>query len=212
MLVSHADIDHFNAIPNLVRRFPVETLYVPGQMRTQESSTMAVLLESLTAADVPIRDVQRGDQWMLADGLMCRVLHPVKGRPYASDNAASMVVEVTYANRRFLLTGDVEQDGLEELLATPSPGYDVVLAPHHGSHNSQPRAFLDWANAETIVISGGRLRDAYDGLRHASHPRTLRTARNGAVQVTIDREGRLHIRPFRRSEAVRSHGANGKIE
>jgi competence protein ComEC len=45
---------------------------------------------------------------------------------------------VEYQGRRLLLPGDLESPGLDELLAESPLDCDVLLAPHHGSLQSDP--------------------------------------------------------------------------
>ena len=84
------------------------------------------------------------------------VLHPPRDwYPRASDNARSLVLDVAHAGRHLLLTGDLEQLGLIELLAArrPEPPPDVILAPHHGGKSANPASLYRWANPGSIVVS-----------------------------------------------------------
>lgn len=81
------------------------------------------------------------------------ILHPDQNFHSTSDNANSVVLSITYAGQKLLLTGDLEKEGLELLMATASGPFPVVLAPHHGSRNSRPEVVAAWASAEYLLVS-----------------------------------------------------------
>ena len=84
------------------------------------------------------------------------VRHPPAGwHPEASDNARSLVLDIAYAGRHLLLTGDLEQQGLVELVALPHPDPppDVILAPHHGGRTANPEWLYEWARPRLVVVS-----------------------------------------------------------
>ena len=107
---------------------------------------------------------------------------------------------ILYAGRRILLTGDLETPGLEEVMAESPLDCDVILAPHHGSHHSDPRGFAAWATPEWTIISGGSNEEADE--MHATFQSTntqvLHTATSGAVRISIAEHGRLAAAAFRR--------------
>lgn len=109
------------------------------------------------------------------------------------------MLAVEFAGRRVLLPGDLESPGLDTVLRGPTRPCDVVMAPHHGSRQSQPRGFAAWTSPKYVVISGSRRRDD-DEVRRAyselgSH--ILHTGVDGAVEVRWDQEG-LQKRAWRR--------------
>ncbi len=70
-------------------------------------------------------------------------------------NDASLVVMVTVAGVRVLLTGDVEPAGQEAIVAAGADLHaDVLKVPHHGSSRQDP-AFLAATHARLAVASAG---------------------------------------------------------
>ena len=65
------------------------------------------------------------------------------------------MLDVAYAGRHLLLTGDLEQLGLVELVARPrpEPPPDVFLAPHHGGRTANPEWLYEWAKPRLVVVS-----------------------------------------------------------
>ncbi|MEK6249640.1 MAG: hypothetical protein N2C12_15765 [Planctomycetales bacterium] len=92
------------------------------------------------------------------------------------------------------MTGDVESTGLESVLSEPAFNCDVLLAPHHGSINSQPVEVAQWCHPEWTIITSGLKRVSRDVLKAytANGGQVLHTAVTGAVEVTIQ-NGQLSI-------------------
>jgi competence protein ComEC len=189
IIVSHADIDHFNAVPGLLDRFHVGAVYVSPMMfegiGDDEISGPQVLRDAVRAAGVPIRVVQAGDRLRLGSEVSIDVLHPTRLGVIGSDNANSLVVAVEHAERRVLLTGDLESPGLESVTAELPYDCDVLLAPHHGSRYSDPPGFAAWSRPEWVVVSGGGgddVRPVIDTYRRA-----------GGRVILTDESGRIHF-------------------
>ena len=198
VIVSHADADHYNALPRLLEWFPCRHAYL-GTGFDRRDGAPAALREVLAEHGVPTQEVFAGDVLLDAGGCTIRVLHPsAEDGPWQSDNAGSVAAAIEYAGRRLLLLGDLEEEGLDRLLAGSPIDCDVALAPHHGSPTSAPPEFFAWASPETLVISGALSRTGDDTLtQFQSQARdVLHTAIDGAVTVVVDKEGRLDVASF----------------
>jgi competence protein ComEC len=99
------------------------------------------------------------------------------------------VLCIEYLGRRVLLPGDLEADGLDEMLAEMPLPCDVLMAPHHGSAGSQPARMIAWAEPTWVVLSAGQGSHVDLAAFARFGPRLHFTHRDGAVQVEIDREG-----------------------
>jgi competence protein ComEC len=148
------------------------------------------LYASIAATRTPLAVLKAGDRLgNAADGTL-RVLHPPPGGIPAKDNANSIVLAVEYAGRCVLLTGDLEEQGMDLLLATPPWPCDVLLAPHHGSRRSQPDQLLAWAKPPWAVVSSGPIRSFHtaEAVYAAAQCRALHTALQGAIHFRIGRD------------------------
>lgn len=160
IVISHADSDHYNAIPGLLERFRVGAVYVSPVMFAGigEDSTargVEVLRKAITEAGVPIHEIWAGNRLNVAPDVGIRVLHPPQRGVVGTDNANSVTLAIEYAGRRLLLPGDLESPGLDDLMAEAPYDCDILLAPHHGSRRSDPPGFATWTTPEWVVISGG---------------------------------------------------------
>ncbi len=191
IVISHADADHFNAIPGLLERFSVGAIYVSPVMFERLQPAVQNLRDAIIRNQVPLRELYAGETLAAGDNTTIEVLHPPRNGVYGSDNANSIVLLIEHAGRRVLMTGDLEPPGLDDLLAEESLDCDVVLAPHHGSPRSSPAKFAQWSRPEFVIISGRRgLGDevAIDAVKRSFRlqgAEVLHTAEDGCVRVEI---------------------------
>ena len=96
------------------------------------------------------------------DDIRFRVLWPDPGRVPREPpdggrgiNDVSIVLLGEVAGRRFLLTGDVEDD-VDPLLAERGlPPVDILKVAHHGSATASTPAFLDAVRPRVAIVSAG---------------------------------------------------------
>ena len=204
IVLSHPDADHFNAVPGLLERFSVGTVYVSPMMFDREAESVKALRECVVQAGVPLREISAGDRLRGGEGCRIEVLHPLRQSAPAndsaksSDNAKSIVLAVEYLGKRLLLTGDLEPPGLSDVVAEEPWPCDVLLAPHHGSPRGDAPTLAAWALPKWVVVSGGRRFNVSRTLAayRQRGAQTLHTAQTGAIEVHIDAAG-LSVKTFR---------------
>ena len=84
-----------------------------------------------------------------------------------------------------MLTGDLDQLGLVELVAQAQPEpIDLMLAPHHGGKSANTGMLYTWARPRTVIVSQRMTSpgssDALTPLERAGTP-LLRTPKRGAI-------------------------------
>lgn len=152
LILSHGDLDHFNGVPQLVERFSIGRVLSTPTFADRETGGMQKTLASLEKHGLAIEIVQRGERWEV-DGVAFEALHPPAVGPTKNENARSLVLNVRHADCSLLLTGDLEDEGLTQVLAMPAPRLDVMMAPHHGSDRSNIEALAKWAKPKLVVSS-----------------------------------------------------------
>ncbi|MEQ8791379.1 MAG: ComEC/Rec2 family competence protein [Pirellulaceae bacterium] len=199
VVISHADADHYNALPELLERFSIGAVYVSPVMFRDDSPALDALRRKIDEAGVPLREVSSLDRFATPPEYHLEVLHPLPQGVAGSDNANSIVLLVEYDGRRILLPGDLETPGLEDVLAEQPLDTNVAMAPHHGSGRSNPSGFAAWSTPEFVVISGGHssmsaeVRQAYE----QSGAEVLHTAEVGAVRIRIAPGEEIEVRSWR---------------
>jgi competence protein ComEC len=197
VILSHADADHFNAVPELLKRFSVGVVYVSPVMFRETPPALQALAAAIRTAQVPLEVLQEGDFVEGGAGVVIAALHPAESVAAGGDNSHSIVLWVGRAEHGLLLTGDLEGSGLGEALAELAPRCDVLLAPHHGSSLSRPRDVVDWAGPACVVVSAGAEFNAARVLPDF--------ARGGAVVYWTHRDGLVEVSVGTGSGHVRTH-------
>ncbi len=161
LVLSHADTDHFNAVPGLLEEFCVEQVIVSPQFLASPSRSVTEIKRLLTRHHVPVRTVLSGDIISVGQSCVAKVLHPQRGSKASdvSDNENSIVLDVTVESKRMLLTGDIEGDSLRALLCSGLPACDVLIAPHHGSKTGLPFEIASEVRPSVVIVSGSGGRD-----------------------------------------------------
>ncbi len=200
VVVSHADIDHFNALAELSRRFSIGVVIVSPQMLASDSPAVATILAKLKRNGVPVRTVVAGNR-LITDKRFgessldssfpeteISVLNPPASGTGGNDNSDSILLLVEHAGKKILLPGDLESAGLDFLLHQSRIDCDLVMAAHHGSINSRPRDMMKWSTPNYVVISGGsqRVQDSVVEQFKSRGRSVFRTDRDGAIRYTTD--------------------------
>lgn len=198
LVVSHADLDHYNGVPELLRRFSIRQFVGPPNLFSDASPYVQFLQSTLSESGIRQEWVKAGDRLCSGVDWEIRVVSPPL-LPYTDgDNSNSLVLEISVGHARILLTADVEGQGLQALLTKEHAGYHLIQVPHHGSHHSQPHAFAAWAQADLAIVSANSARvplatrSAYE---QAGSP-VLVTDETGALLVTVFPDGRLIHRSY----------------
>jgi len=198
VVVSHADADHCNALPDLLEVVPIRTLFAHRTFLDWKQPPVAAAIERSTAAGVPIQLLSAGQFLQLDSDVSICVLHPAPNFRGATDNSNSIVLRLEYGGRRILLTGDLEREGLIRLMESERMKTDILLSPHHGSLAANSADFARWTNPERLIVS---CRD--DSVRQrlvknfGDAVPILTTARFGAIRCKIRSDGQIFVDPFK---------------
>ena len=218
VVVSHADLDHFAGVIDVVDALPVGRVLMTGHTRDAALAQVGAaaggrpaargatgqLWLSLRERGVPIDFVEAGDRFELGEAGVA-VIWPPPGRRFEDDNDNSVVMSFTAAGRTVLMCGDIQAEAMQRMLDAPVElAADVTDLPHHGSFPPPAVAWLAEADPSIVLQSSGprRLRwDKWAPPLSSDGPlagvRRYITARDGAVTLTIDRHGGIDVRTFR---------------
>lgn len=183
LILSHADMDHFNGVEALARRIPVSGVYVSPHFFRSDEPAVQRLLQFLLEAEIPIHYLWRGDRLGSADCFM-RILQPAPNSAHPTDNSASVVALLEHQGVRLLMTGDLEKDGLAHLLSGELDGADILIAPHHGSRGSNTPRMAQWVKAQVVISS--------EGFRPSLDPPLDCYRLAGAQTLTTEWDGTIH--------------------
>jgi competence protein ComEC len=204
LILTHPHEDHVAGMALLLERYRIGRVYETG-MRGPGPGYAAFSRDLASRAAPPHATLSTGARIAL-DDIRFRVLWPDPGRVPREPpdggrgiNDVSIVLLGEVAGRRFLLTGDVEDD-VDPLLATRGlPSIDVLKVAHHGSATASTPAFLDAVRPGIAIVSAGAgnpyghpARSTIDRLR-GTGARVLRTDTDGTIQISIDPSGDIGV-------------------
>ncbi len=190
---SHADADHLNGLIDIAKNFRIGTAFL-GPLPNEQNDGLNRFAAELSRRNVPLRKLSAGDVFDVG-GCRIEVLWPPEtGEMSANDR--SLVIMITFGDRSFLMTGDIEADAEKALSASSVPiRADVVKVAHHGSRSSSTASFVDEANGSIAIISAGR-RSVYGhphpevvGRWKNAGTKVMRTSESGAITVATDGKG-----------------------
>ncbi|NQV25719.1 MAG: DNA internalization-related competence protein ComEC/Rec2 [Rhodopirellula sp.] len=197
LIVSHSDVDHYNGVPGLLDSVPIGSIFCSRHCPDACQPLTLQMFERAEELGTASKFVSQGDQLGLDDAVRMQILQPVAATSYGSDNASSVILEIEYRDRRILLTGDLDEDGLVELLKQPSRMVDVLLAPHHGEPDANPPALADWATPSWVIASAPTPAYYSELTSHyAADTEVIMTSEAGAVSVEITSGGELRVESF----------------
>jgi competence protein ComEC len=157
VVLTHPDSDHVNGLVGVLERYRVGA--VIHRRIEMDSETYAYWLDLVEQEEAAVYEGKTGLSLVLDAGLEMVVLHPGAAL-WDGVNDNSVVTRLTYGQVSFLLTGDIEAEVEEALVAGEAPLQSTVLkAAHHGSCSSTTQAFLDAVDPEAVVISVGAEND-----------------------------------------------------
>ena len=197
IVVSHANTDHFQAVPGIVESMAVDLVVVGEPLlvasRSGDRPDLVEWLRRLERSEVEIRSVGRGDRGDWA-GLDWTVLHPRRGEPNRTVNDGSLVLRVEAPDSMggsLLLCGDIQDEGIARLLSRePGLAASVLELPHHGSWRPIAAELVHRVDPRAVIQSTGARRWRHDRFGPACFGRRrFVTARDGSFVLEFSAFG-----------------------
>ncbi len=197
VVLTHADLDHFGGLTEVVKRYDVEQVIENG-VPSDDALYKAWRQELSKSGAAEAPTAARGQLIDLGGGAVMEVLGPPSGAivaPGSADNNNGIVLRLVYGEVSFLLAADIEEEAELELAASGANLRSSALkVAHHGSRTSTTSAFLRTVNPAAAVVSVGA--DNRFGHPHADviarldempgRELTYLTSEHGDVEFTTD--------------------------
>ena len=194
VVLSHPDRDHFSAASPLMERIPVGSLVASHTFLNPKQPETLDLFRLAAEQRVAIELVVAGDRLRLDPQVSIVVRHPPEDFVGSTDNSNSVVLEIGFAGRTILLTGDLEDEGQGRLMNGPEQDFDILLSPHHGSPQANRLDWARWTRPEWVLVSGGRTSTkSVLGRTYGSQSTVVATRRRGAIGVRITEAGTIRV-------------------
>lgn len=149
LFLTHGDFDHMGDLEELLTHFSVKKIYVSDGALQHKNM---VNLDKELLKGTKIVELSQGDR--VGRSPVFEVLAP--GTKGTGENKDSLVLATKVKAVRFLLMGDLEEEGERRLLREyPSLATDVLKLGHHGSKTSSTKGFLQQVQPKHGIISCG---------------------------------------------------------
>ena len=197
VVLTHPHEDHVAGLVRVLERYRVGRVFEPGM----HGSGPGWHAWDAALVDGPRRAALAAGASLRLDEVTLTALWPPAGVPLEPAatgrgiNDTSIVLLGEANGRRFLLTGDAEDDVDPALVARGLPPLDVLKVAHHGSATATSAALLDATRPALALISVGAGNDyghpapaTLDRIRTAG-ARILRTDQAGSIAVDLRADG-----------------------
>ncbi len=201
VVVTHADSDHIGGVPAVVSSLRVGEIWLgaPAWHRSGYRELRARARDRRVA----VRQLRFGDERKMGEVRLKVLSGGYGGDNIGGSNDESIVLRVEYGKAVVLLLGDAGEAVERRLIRSGLPmRANVLKVGHHGSRSATLPAFLEAVRPRVALVSTGG-----SGLFRLPAPRvlhrlsarsitTLRTDRDGAITVSLDRRGRIEIETY----------------
>ncbi len=153
MIMSHNHLDHSEGLLELLDLIPVGAFLMPpaeGSCEIEEK-----IKAKCQAKQIPVYELTKGQAWEIEEEVKLEVLHPSREQGFLGNNN-SLVVNLKFKKVNWLLTGDVENEGIEQFREkSETLRADVLKIPHHGSVTSYDVTLYEKVRPQLAIISVG---------------------------------------------------------
>lgn len=180
LVLTHFDKDHIGGADRVLEAVKVKRILQPDY--ESDSGQYLEYQEALKTAALQPETVTES-LFLSFDGADCLIYPPQKQKYEEEDNDFSLVISMTYGQRRFFFAGDSEKERIDELLEQTEFDlqHDLLKVPHHGKKEKNSEDFLEAVSPKAAVITCSAEEPGDDKIR--------RILRQEGAQVYMTSEG-----------------------
>lgn len=152
-ILTHADADHVEGAEEILREVRVKDVHItPNSL---QKAVMNDFLLEIQKTNTRLSEQMAGSSWQLGN-VRFDYLSPTDTLYEGNDD--SLVLLVQQGTFKALFTGDLEQQGEEEMIRLYRHAIEnvtVLKAGHHGSKTSSIESFVEVTNPQFVVFMAG---------------------------------------------------------
>ena len=188
-VATHPDADHIGSMDEVITEFKPKHFLMPNYIKN--TATYTQMIDALYENEIDTTVVEEHNSFDLGS-VYVEVLQPL--HTYDDPNDSSIVLLVKFGKTEVLLTGDIEDEAIDDLLETYPHliDVDILKVAHHGSSTSTSAEFLNATTPDIAIITCGKDNDYGHPhketieLLEEDHIEILRTDLNGDIAITSD--------------------------
>lgn len=152
IIATHPDSDHIGSLDNIIKKFNVNSIYMPEQ--STDSEAYQNLINSCTDKNLSIQHLYKNDVLNIDNNINIYVLSP--SYIQEESNLNSIVFKLTFNDNSFLFMGDAEEENEKEILHSfKLNNINFIKIGHHGSNSSSSLEFIKKISPDIAAISCG---------------------------------------------------------
>lgn len=191
IIATHPDSDHIGSLDNVIKKFNVNSIYMPEQ--STDSEAYQNLINSCTDKNLSIQHLYKNDVLNIDNNINIYVWSP--SYIQEESNLNSIVFKLTFNDNSFLFMGDAEEENEKEILHSfKLNNINFIKIGHHGSNSSSSLEFIKKISPDIAAISCGYKnqyghphREVINNLKQ-NHVSIYRTDRIGDIVFYSDGE------------------------
>ena len=150
-VATHPHEDHIGAMQYVLANYDVDKLFMPDfDIDTTVYTNMLYAMEENGVEGIKVTEPFN----MEIGGITFEILGPVS--QYNDANNNSIVFKMSYGEKTFLFTGDIEKEAERDILNSGADvKADVLKVAHHGSKTSSTSDFLTEVNPDLAIVHVG---------------------------------------------------------
>ena len=193
-ILTHCDEDHIGGAYKILNELQIETLYMPN--KENDTQTYERLLKAIERNNINVnKNLKASKETQYKIGNASWKVLSVDAKNNLNDS--SIVIELDYANTKYLFMGDATTK-VEEMVEWNE--VDVLKVAHHGSKTSSTEEFLKEVNPKIALIGVGKnnkfghpSKEVLDRLNRFK-TKVYRTDLNGEIEIKVNKKGEILVK------------------
>lgn len=154
LIITHFDRDHIGGAADVIDAFRVKRLLEPDyEPESPDSEEYLAYRDALSRNQIQAEALNE-DLKLNIGGMRMQIYTANAVYDKNIDNNNSLVVDLTHEGNRFLFTGDIEKQRIEDMLEQRQiNSCDFLKVPHHGRYNSALNDLFEAASPTYAAIT-----------------------------------------------------------
>lgn len=156
LIITHFDKDHVGGASKIIDNFDIKNAYQNSYIKDSEYYNNYI--NSLNKKSIKPKIIDNKYSFKLLD-LDFIIYGTDKIYEDDTSNNSSLVISLKYKNNKFLFTGDIENDRINDFVNEDISNYDLIKLPHHGNYHKELKKLLDKTKVKYAIITNKDIED-----------------------------------------------------